>query len=141
VISDVVTSALGLAGFFSDLPGPIQLPCRRVQAGGPSLGTSILNAMRPMGGILSRLRARVRVRRGAGYARANGDGLGTVLKSVGSYAGGQALSASRSSARRSAPSSVSLRHVFVVGELVDGFQSLTQASDEAKAAPKAWLGR
>jgi hypothetical protein len=134
VISDVVDIGAGLAGFFSDLPGPIQLGAVAA-AGWAVAGTSILNAIRPMGGILGPLRGTMSAFSEAlGYARANGDGLGTVLRDVGSYAGGQALSGIKKLAQAIGPELAIGAAVFAVSELVSGFKSLTAASDEAEAA-------
>jgi methyl-accepting chemotaxis protein len=88
-----------------------------------------------MGGILGPLRGTMSAFSEAlGYARANGDGLGTVLRDVGSYAGGQALSGIKKLAQAIGPELAIGAAVFAVSELVSGFKSLTAASDEAEAA-------
>lgn len=83
----------GLISWFSELPGP-------VKATAGALGAlAILNG--PLSGVLSTVKGFAGNLFGGvagttsafgealGYARQNGDGLGTVLRSVGGYAGGQ----------------------------------------------------
>jgi len=92
-LTGMLDVASGVLEFWSDLPGP-------VQAGVAALGAlALLNG--PLSGVLGTLRgfggSAIAPAAGTvsafgqalGYARANGDGLGTVLRSVGDYAGGQ----------------------------------------------------
>jgi len=83
----------GVVGVISDLPGPV------LAAAGAIGAVAILNG--PLSGVLGTLRGfgsnvlggvtgtTSAFGEALGYARANGDGLGTVLRSVGGYAGGQ----------------------------------------------------
>lgn len=79
--------------WFSELPGPVQATAGALAAlailNGPLSG--VLATVRGFGGgLLSGVTGTTSAFGEAlGYARANGDGLGTVLKSVGGYAGGQ----------------------------------------------------
>jgi hypothetical protein len=136
----VVDVGGSLVGFFAALPGPVQLAAGAA-VGWAVAGERILGAIKPMGGILGPLRGTTSAFSEAmGYARQNGDGLATVLKSVGSYAGGQALSGIKKLAKAIGPELAIGAAVFAVSELVGGFQSLTEASDEAQAAAEGLAG-
>jgi hypothetical protein len=119
---------------FGDLSGPLQAGIIAFGAWAIA-GDKIMGALRPMGGALSGLKGTFSAFGEAlDYARQNGDGLGTVLKSVSSYAGGQALDAFKKLGRAIGPELAVAVGTFVIGEVVDGIRSLTQASDDAKAA-------
>jgi hypothetical protein len=140
VVGELAGGIADLATWFGDLPGPVQLAAGAAVAWAVA-GDRILAGLKPMGGLITPLRGTVSAFGEAlSYARANGDGLGTVLQSVGSYAGGQALTGIKKLAKAIGPELGIAAAVFVVGELVDGFQSLTQASDEAQAAAEGLAG-
>ncbi|MCW2811243.1 MAG: hypothetical protein JWP61_1701, partial [Friedmanniella sp.] len=90
-------------GFFTSLPGPV-LAAVGAALGWAVAGERIMGILRPMGGVMGPLKgAWSAFGEALGYARTNGDGLGTVLKSVGSYAGGQTLSAMKGLAKAIGP--------------------------------------
>ena len=119
---------------FGNLSGPVQGSIIAA-AGWAIAGDRIMGILKPMGTALGPLRgAWSSFGEALGYARANGDGLGTVLRSVGSYAGGQALAGIKALGRAIGPELAVGAAVFGVGQLVEGFQLLTTASDGAKAS-------
>ncbi len=92
MFTGIVDVGVDLLGFWQSLPGPIQAGVAALGAlallNGPLSG--VLGTMRGFGGgLAANVGGTVRAFGEAlSYARANGDGLGTVLGSVGSYAAG-----------------------------------------------------
>jgi plasmid maintenance system antidote protein VapI len=95
-------------------------------------GEGILKTLRPLGGLLTPLRGTTSAFSEAlGYARANGAGLGTVLKDVGSYAGGQALNGIKKLAKAIGPELGIAAAGYVISEVVSTLSTMANAGDAA----------
>jgi hypothetical protein len=144
-LNDTAIPALGglfdvtqdVVGVFADLPGPVQV-------GAAALGLWAVAGDRVMGGLgsingsLSPAKDGFRAFGEAlDYARAKGDGMFTVLRSVGGYAGGELLRGLGGLARAIGPELGIAAAVTAVGFMVDGLTSMDEATDEAKAAQQS----
>jgi hypothetical protein len=140
VLKGVASAAGTVLGFFKDLPAPLQIAA--VAAGAWAVaGDRILGALKPLGSMLGGLRGVFsNFTTDLAYARDNGYGAALALKEVGVRAGGQTLSAIKNLAHAIGPELAIAAAAFVVTEFVSGIQSLTQASDEAKAAAEGLAG-
>ncbi|GAA3172712.1 hypothetical protein GCM10010531_27790 [Blastococcus jejuensis] len=133
----VVVSAGGdVLRFVADLPGPLQAAAVAGVAWAVA-GGRILDVMRPMGGLVGGLRGTwSSFNEALGYAKANGDGLSTVLRSVGDTAGGAVSGGLARFARAIGPELGVGLAVAAIATLVDALHDGTVASERAQTAQR-----
>ena len=126
---EVVSSAVGA---FADLDAPVQVAIGAFGAWSLA-GDRVMGGLSAIGNSLSPLRDGTRAFGEAlDYARANGDGMGTVLRSVGDYAGGAMLNSMKNLAKAIGPALGFAAAAYLATEIYGVATAADDAREEIK---------